>query len=66
MEPAAAYVDQIIKGAKPADMAVEGPSQFDLIINTKTADSLGLKIPLALLAAAEKTERQGEHPQRPW
>jgi putative ABC transport system substrate-binding protein len=63
---AAAYVDQILKGAKPADMPVEGPPQFDLIINTKTAESLGLKIPLALLATAEKTERQGEHPQRPW
>jgi putative tryptophan/tyrosine transport system substrate-binding protein len=63
---AAAYVDRILKGAKPADMPVEGPSQFGLIINTKTAESLGLKIPVALLAAAETTERQGEKPQRPW
>jgi putative tryptophan/tyrosine transport system substrate-binding protein len=63
---AAAYVDQIIKGAKPADMAVEGPSKFDLIVNTKTAEALGLTIPPQLQVQAETTEREGERPQRPW
>jgi putative ABC transport system substrate-binding protein len=59
-------VAQIFKGAKPADMPVEQPSKFDLIINTKTAATLGLKFPIALLASAETTEREGEKPQRPW
>jgi putative ABC transport system substrate-binding protein len=63
---AAYYVAQIFKGAKPAEMPIEQPSKFDLIINTKTAATLGLKFPIGLLASAETTEREGEKPQRPW
>ena len=50
----AVYVDKIFKGAKPADMPVEQPTRFELIINGKTAKALGLKIPNTLLVTAEK------------